>query len=220
MKLRKTPKSERTTYTYYFDNGDKIILEPGKQTTIRASGYVSVKVDDSITELAIAQMHKDDDKEVESNLNYINCETRADAEKRRKLKKEWDEDHRDEFGFVHGENPFEKPRRLESLDAFNGEDDFDEDKSKILYEIATQQERDNEDPYIEIREAVHSVVSTLPDSMKELYRLLYIEEYKPVEAAKILRIKDGTLSERKKLLKEKIKKYLKDNPNFSHFFTD
>ena len=85
MKLRKTPKSERTTYTYYFDNGDKIILEPGKQTTIRASGYVSVKVDDSITELAIAQMHKDDDKEVESNLNYINCETRAEAEKRRQL---------------------------------------------------------------------------------------------------------------------------------------
>ena len=220
MKLRKTPKSERTTYTYYFDNGDKIILEPGKQTTIRASGYVSVKVDDSITELAIAQMHKDDDKEVESNLNYINCETRAEAEKRRKLKKEWDEDHRDEFGFVHGENPYEKPRRLESLDAFHGEDDFDEDKSKILYDIATQQERDNEDPYIEIREAVRSFVSTLPDSMKELYRLLYIEEYKSVEAAKILGIKEGTLSERKKLLKEKIKKYLKDNPNFSHFFTD
>ena len=220
MKLRKTPKSERTTYTYYFDNGDKIILEPGKATTIRASGYVSVKVDDSITELTIAQMHKDDDKEVESNLNYINCETRADAEKRRKLKKEWDEDHRDEFGFVHGENPYEKPRRLESLDAFHGEDDFDEDKSKILYEIATQQERDNEDPYIEIREAVRSFVSTLPDSMKELYRLLYIEEYKAVEAAKILGIKEGTLSERKKLLKEKIKKYLKDNPNFSHFFTD
>ena len=220
MKIRKTTKSERTTYTYYFDNGDKIILEPGKQTTIRASGYVSVKVDDSITELAIAQMHKYDDKEVEPNLNYINCETRADAEKRRKLKKEWDEDHRDEFGFVHGENPYEKPRRLESLDAFYGEDDFDEDKSKILYDIATQQERDNEDPYIEIREAVRSFVSTLPDSMKELYRLLYIEEYKPVEAAKILGIKDGTLSERKKLLKEKIKKYLKDNPNFSHFFTD
>ena len=220
MKLRKTPKSERTTYTYYFDNGDKIILEPGKQTTIRASGYVSVKVDDSITELAIAQMHKYDDKEVESNLNYINCETRADAEKRRKLKKEWDEDHRDEFGFVHGENPYEKPRRLESLDAFHGEDDFDEDKSKILYDIATQQERDNEDPYIEIREAVRSFVSTLPDSMKELYRLLFIEEYKGTEAAEILGIKDGTLSERKKLLKEKIKKYLKDNPNFSHFFTD
>ncbi len=220
MKLRKTPKSERTTYTYYFDNGDKIILEPGKQTTIRASGYVSVKVDDSITELAIAQMHKYDDKEVESNLNYINCETRADAEKRRKLKKEWDEYHRDEFGFVHGENPYEKPRRLESLDAFHGEDDFDEDKSKILYDIATQQERDNEDPYIEIREAVRSFVSTLPDSMKELYRLLFIEEYKGTEAAEILGIKDGTLSERKKLLKEKIKKYLKDSPNFSHFFTD
>ena len=220
MKIRKTTKSERTTYTYYFDNGDKIILEPGKATTIRASGYVSVKVDDSITELAIAQMHKDDDKEVESNLNYINCETRADAEKRRKLKKEWDEDHRDEFGFVHGENPYEKTRRLDSIDAFYSEDDFDEDKSKILYDIATQQERDNEDPYIEIREAVHSFVSTLPDSMKELYRLLFIEEYKAVEAAEILGIKDGTLSERKKLLKEKIKKYLKDNPNFSHFFTD
>lgn len=220
MKLRKTPKSERTTYTYYFDNGDKIILEPGKQTTIRASGYISVKVDDSITELAIAQMHKYDDKEVESNLNYINCETRADAEKRRQLKKEWDEAHKDKFGFVHGENPYEKPRRLESLDAFHGEDDFDEDKSKILYDIATQQERDNEDPYIEIREAVRSFVSTLPDSMKELYRLLFIEEYKGTEAAEILGIKDGTLSERKKLLKEKIKKYLKDNPNFSHFFTD
>ena len=220
MKLRKTPKSERTTYIYYFDNGDKIILELGKQTTIRASGYVSVKVDDSITELTIAQMHKDDDKEVESNLNYINCETRADAEKRRKLKKEWDEDHRDEFGFVHGENPYEKPRRLESLDAFHGEDDFDEDKSRILYDIATQIERDNEDPYEEVREAVRSFVSTLPASMQELYQLLYVEEYKPVEAAKILGIKDGTLSERKKLLKEKIEKYLKDNPNFSHFFTD
>ena len=220
MKLRKTRKSERTTYTYYFDNGDKIILEPGKQTTIRASGYVSVEFDDLITELTITQMHKYDDKEVESNLNYINCETRTDAKRRRKLKKEWDEDHRDEFGFVHGENPYEKPRRLESLDAFNGEDDFDEDKSKILYDIATQQERDNEDPYIEIREAVRSFVSTLPDSMKELYRLLFIEEYKAVEAAEILGIKEGTLSERKKLLKEKIKKFLKDNPNFFHFFTD
>ena len=177
MKLRKTPKSERTTYTYYFDNGDKIILEPGKQTTIRASGYVSVKVDDSITELRIAQMHKDDDKEVESNLNYINCETRADAEKRRKLKKEWDEDHRDEFGFVHGENPYEKPRRLESLDAFHGEDDFDEDKSKILYEIATQQERDNEDPYIEKRGdcPIISGKLPLPSIIAERF-LLFLEE--------------------------------------------
>ena len=220
MKLRKTPQSERTTYTYYFDNGDKIILEPGKATTIRSSGYVSVQVDDSITELTIAQMHRDDDKEVESNLNYINCETRADAEKRRRLKKEWDEAHKDEFGFVHGENPYEKPRRLESLDAFYDEDGFSEDKSRILYDIATQIERDNEDPYEEVREAVRSFVSTLPASMQELYQLLYVEEYKPVEAAKILGIKDGTLSERRKLLKEKIEKYLKDNPNFSHFFTD
>ena len=69
MKLRKTPKSERTTYTYYFDNGDKIILEPGKATTIRSSGYVLVQVDDSITELTIAQMHKDDDKEIELKNN-------------------------------------------------------------------------------------------------------------------------------------------------------
>lgn len=220
MKLRKTPKSERTTYTYYFDNGDKIILEPGKATTIRSSGYVSVQVDDSITELTIAQMHRDDDKEVESNLNYINCETRSDAEKRRRLKKEWDEAHKDEFGFVHGENPYEKPRRLESLDAFYDEDGFSEDKSRILYDIATQIERDNEDPYEEVREAVRSFVSTLPASMQELYQLLYVEEYKPVDAAKILGIKDGTLSERRKLLKEKIEKYLKDNPNFSHFFTD
>ena len=57
--------------------------------------------------------------------------------------------------------------------------------------------------------------------MKEfLKKFLSEEQLKSVEDAKILGIKDGTLSERKKLLKEKIKKYLKDNPNFSHFFTD
>ena len=74
MKLRKTPISERKSYTYEFDNGDKSIIEHGKTTFISASGNVSVQFDESIKDDTIKGLHLDDDALVKSNLKYINCE--------------------------------------------------------------------------------------------------------------------------------------------------
>lgn len=74
MKLRKTPISERKSYTYEFDNGDKSIIEPGKTTFISASGDVSIQFDESIKDDTIKGLHLDDDALVKSNLKYINCE--------------------------------------------------------------------------------------------------------------------------------------------------
>lgn len=74
MKTRKTSSNQRQTYTYHFDNGDKVIIEPGKSTTIYASGGSAVVIDETITDVTIKKLHLCDDAEVRSNLKYINCE--------------------------------------------------------------------------------------------------------------------------------------------------
>lgn len=57
MKTRKTSSNQRQTYTYHFDNGDKVIIEPGKSTTIYASGGSAVVIDETITDVTIKKLH-------------------------------------------------------------------------------------------------------------------------------------------------------------------
>jgi len=112
MKLRKTPISQRMTYTYFHPNGDKVIVGEGKMTTIYASGDVFVQIDDSITEITIKQLHQMDDAEVRADLKYINCEDNQERQARIANKKKWAAEHPDE------QNPYDKPKRIINLDAF------------------------------------------------------------------------------------------------------
>jgi len=82
MKSRKTTASKRTTYTYFFDNGDKVILEPGKSTKVCANGKIEIIIDPSITEINITYLHREDDAEVRANLKYINCEDNQERQTR------------------------------------------------------------------------------------------------------------------------------------------
>ena len=87
MKTRKTSSNQRQTYTYHFDNGDKVIIEPGKSTTIYASGGSAVVIDETITDVTIKKLHLSDDAEVRSNLKYINCEDEKNRKKTNRKQK-------------------------------------------------------------------------------------------------------------------------------------
>lgn len=89
LKLRKTQTSQSQTYTYHFDNGDNVILESGKSTTIYASGDRAVVIDETITDITIKERHLNDNAEVRSNLKYINDENVNPRKERLKNKKEW-----------------------------------------------------------------------------------------------------------------------------------
>lgn len=211
LKFRKTSQNQRQTYTFNFANGDKVVFEPGKATTIRASGARLVQIDESITELTIKQLHSEDDAEVYSNLKQVNCEDDADRKKRIAKKKKWAEEHPNED---EKDNPYYRPRKNLSLDYMPEDDDFSNDKSKILYEAAMLKESMEVDPYEKQREIVQDYVATLPKSMQQLYELLYIKEMKQSEICVELGLSKSTVSERVKTLENKIMKYFKGNPNF------
>ena len=203
MKLRKTPMSERTKYTYHFNNGDKVVLEPGKVTTMYGSGGVSVEIDESITEITIKDLHAEDDKEVYQNLKHLNCEDYEERQKRIALKKKWDEEHPE-----GGLNPYEHPQRVVNIDSLT-DDDGEEvgDKSKVLYQAALMAEDDEDDDIDEHISKIREAVATFPKSMQELYKLHYIERLSQVEIAKKLKVAKSSVSMRLKKLEEKIYKY-------------
>lgn len=113
LKLRKTPISERKSYTYEFDNGDKSTIEPGKTTFIASSGDVSVQFDESIKDDTIKGLHIDDDALVRSNLKYINCEDNRTRNIRIENKKKWMIEHPNEPKEL---NPYNNPQRIIEID--------------------------------------------------------------------------------------------------------
>jgi RNA polymerase sigma factor (sigma-70 family) len=206
MKLRKTPTSKRTTYTYFFANGDKVILEPGRSTTIYASGGRSIQVDESITEITITELHRQDDAEVRSNLKYINCETNIERQARIVNKKKWSIEHPDET------NPYDKPPRIMNLDAFNGDENSQDDKSNLLYQASIYSEQINSNVNHEKLEIIKEYVATLPTTMKEMFDLIYIQELKQSDVCSILGISKSTVSERVKTLEKKIIEHFSNQP--------
>lgn len=207
MKLRKTPESQRMTYTYFYANGDKVILEPGKSTTVSATkGIVSVVVDESITELTIMELHRQDDAEVRSNLKYINCEDNQERKTRIANKKAWTIEHPNE------PNPFERSKKSMNFDAFSDDDDSLADKSKLLYQASMNVDQEEDDYYEEKLELIKELVATFPKSMQRLFNLFYIEELSQTEVCVILGVSKSTVSERVKRLEEKIKKEISEKP--------
>jgi len=207
LKLRKTPESQRMIYTYFYSNGEKVILEPGKCTTVSATkGIVSIVFDDSITELTIMELHRQDDADVRSNLKYINCEDNQERKTRIANKKAWAIEHPNE------PNPFERPNKIISLDAFGEDDDSLNDKSRLLYQASMNVEQENDDYYKEKLELIKDYIATLPKSMQELFNLIYIEELSQTEVCVRLGVSKSTVSERVKRLEEKITKEISEKP--------
>ena len=87
MKYKKTPMRKRKTYSYLFENGDKVILFVGFSKTILHDGRTSISIDEGITEEVIRKLHRLDDAEVRSNLKEINCETDKEMRERLYLRK-------------------------------------------------------------------------------------------------------------------------------------
>lgn len=206
MKLRKTPGSKRETYTYFFENGDKVILEPGVSTTIRATGHREIQIDDSITEITIKQLHQLDDAEVRADLKYINCEDNQERKTRIANKKKWAAEHPDET------NPYDKPKRIINLDAFGDDKNAQEDKNKLLYEASILAHDEDAENYEDKLELIRNYVDTLPKSMQEIFDLIYIQELTQAEVCMKLGLSKSTVSERVKTLENKIKKHFSEKP--------
>ena len=206
MKLRKTPASKRTTYTYFFDNGDKVVLEPGKSTKVCATGKIEITIDPSITEINITNLHQEDDAEVRADLKYINCEDNQERQARIANKKKWTVEHPDE------PNPYDKPKRIINLDAFGDDENAQEDKNKLLYEASLLALDEDTDYYEDKLELIRNYVDTLPKSMQEIFDLFYIQELTQAEVCVKLGLSKSTVSERVKTLENKIKKHFSEKP--------
>lgn len=212
MKLRKTPAKQRyraeadgtktPIYTMYFENGDKVIFEPGKATTVYATGGICVQIDEEITELSIKKLHSDDDSFVESNQNMVHCETRGMRKIREEKRRQWIVEHPEAS---EDENPYKAQSKLVSFD-FNPNEDIDEDCTKLEYEASIKQieETETETDFKVEKEMVHAYVATLPKSQKELYVLLYINGLTQAEICEKLNLTRGTVSKRVKTLNEKL----------------
>ena len=206
MKLRKTSNSKRTTYTYFFENGDQVTLEPGVSTTIRATGHREIQIDETITEITIKQLHQMDDAEVRADLKYINCEDNQERKTRIANKKKWAAEHPDET------NPYDKPKRIINLDAFGDDKNAQEDKNKLLYEASILAHDEDAEYYEDKLELIRNYVDTLPKSMQEIFDLIYIQELTQAEVCVKLGLSKSTVSERVKTLENKIKKHFSEKP--------
>ena len=206
MKLRKTSNSKRTTYTYFFENGDQVTLEPGVSTTIRATGHREIQIDETITEITIKQLHQMDDAEVRADLKYINCEDNQERKTRIANKKKWAAEHPDET------NPYDKPKRIINLDAFGDDKNAQEDKNKLLYEASILAHDEDAEYYEDKLELIRNYVDTLPKSMQEIFDLIYIQELTQAEVCMKLGLSKSTVSERVKTLENKIKNHFSEKP--------
>lgn len=198
MKIKRTPIWERDAYVYHFSNGDRSIVSVGKVTTYH-NGSCSVAYDASITAESIAFLHKLDDKEVRDNLKAINFEDYGMRKERLEKKKKWDIEHPNE------ENPYEKAPKVIRLNVFTDNPTL-EMIDNFLYQHSEHEEDNNtaEEHIIEFRKQVREYVSTLCPTMQELYDLLYVQGLNQNQISKKLNLTRGAISQRKKLLEEKI----------------
>ena len=216
-KLRKTTQEQRQHYIYESENGYTSVLFPGVCRQYMKDGtYFDIK-DPSITPELIASLHSDDDKEVNSNLKYLNCETRKETNERIAKKKQWDIEHMDDDGIIHGDNPYERPQKLIRLNHNYRDDEDDESsngKSKVEFEIACMSDYEciKNERIKAIRRYVFSDAFT--EKMQRFYYYVYILGYTQAEYGSLFGLSKSTVSECKKVIEEKIIENFQNDPNF------
>lgn len=200
MKIRKTPQHKRECYIYDYEDS-KVILSPGKYIEIiKSTGKKTEILDKSITKELIRNLHLEDDREVRSNLKYLNVENNKERKIRIKNKKEWDSKHK------YGENPYSRPPKLINLDFYTDENvDVDNDKSKLIYEASKNQL--DFDIFSEERELLLNYIKTLPQSMQKTFDLHFVKGLNQSEMCNLLGLSKSTISERINRLKNKINEH-------------
>lgn len=117
----------------------------------------------------------------------------------------------DEHGHIFTDNPYEKPQRIISLDAFGDDEESQSDKSRLMFEASKIMDK-NCDECDSRLQLIRDYVSTLPKTMQDLYNFIYIKGLKQSEVCKELGLSKSTVSERVKLLEMKIINHFKEYP--------
>ena len=212
MKYKKTPMRKRKTYSYLFENGDRVILFVGFSKTILHDGRSFISIDEGITEEVIKKLHRLDDAEVRCNLKEINCETDKEMRERLYLRKLWMKAHPGCFP-----TPYDTSRKRIRLDPMM-EADRDGEADRYLYLHAM---KDEDEALDELVEEVHLFVNTLTEQERELYRLYFIEGCIYREIAEFFGIsKDAAKFRLTRLRKKIVKNFSVEGDTKPHFFTD
>lgn len=212
MKYKKTPMRKRKTYSYLFENGDRVILSVGFSKTILHDGRTFISIDEGITEEVIKKLHRLDDAEVRCNLKEINCETDKEMRERLYLRKLWMKAHPGCFP-----TPYDTSRKRIRLDSMM-EADRDGEADRYLYLHAT---KDEDEALDELIEEVHSFVNTLTKPEQELFRLYFIEGCIYREIAEFFGISvNATKLKVSRIRKKIISHFSVESDTKGRFFTD
>jgi len=145
--------------------------------------------EDGVTEEIIKKLHALDDSEVYyNNKNWH----RPISDEERQAIKEWEEKH-----------PGEKYNEVWNLSIDSVfEEDGSQDKSILLADTSLIDEEVSDEV-----EELRAVVSKMTERQKQVYELLFIEEYSLTEVAAILKISIPVVSRHR----DKVLKFIKEN---------
>lgn len=200
MRLKKTHKSDRKTYSYEFtfyndDTEDRdyktITITPGR---------------DGVTDVEIKWLHNADDREVYNNEKNMRADFNDEGtSQRREWKKTFRENFREQYGYYPNDDDTEyfckeafSNRWTLSLD--KAADDFG-DKTPLVEETAS---RNTEDPD-ELSEYLADYRETLPEVKRAVYDLVLLNEEKKKDVAEELGLSDVRISQISKELKNKLR---------------
>lgn len=198
MLIHKTPSEKRNTYTYqFYDSEGKpepvIVLRPGEN---------------GVTELDIKRLHAADDSEIYYNLKAIDPEKSLPEAERKELRAKKDayaEKYKSEFATKYGYEPhpsdvadavkeFFAKSWVSSLDQMldgNSDSDGYGDKSSVLLQVATGDDKD----LSPCQERMRELVSALPEKEQIVYWRVLISGEKKYIVAKSLGISDTRVSQ-------------------------
>ncbi|MGV1199669.1 hypothetical protein [Enterococcus casseliflavus] len=197
----KTHQNDRSTYKYVFERTD-------------ANGRIQKEVveirpgEDGVTELNIQELHRADDRAVDSYYrNARPKRTEAEKEKIKQWKKQFREDFKNEHGYypmdeyVDGEadDYFQRNFNL-SLNQFD--DVCDEGDNPIQSLVWHDSEADEEDPRVD---RLREVVLQLSPYHQEIYHMLVTDEMSQTEVAAKLGKQKQSINRTFGIIKTKIK---------------
>lgn len=173
MRYHKTRQNKRTTFTYHFRQGPDVTIHPGEE---------------DITEVDIKRLHAYDDAEVYNNIKNAGPKPTAEEKARRK---EWENSH-----------PGEKADRNWNLSIYSftssGDGDSTADRHAELADPRVHIPFENEEqPDVE---RLRTVIAGLPPRQQVVYRLVCLEGYSNVDAAKALGISEGAVRKHRKII--------------------